>query len=64
MIYDQSFCNLCGELGAGNLCLHRFFSSHKTYSNQIFVRQIVNINDHTFVFYLVLLTQCIRPFFF
>jgi hypothetical protein len=36
-----------------------FFS--RSYGNQIFARQIV-IN-HTFVFYLVLLTQCLRPVF-
>jgi hypothetical protein len=53
MSYDQSFCNLC--VGAGNLCLHRFFfSSHMVI--QFLLRQIVN--NHTFVFYLVLLTQC------
>ena len=34
----------------------------KSYGNQIFVRQIVN--NHTFVFYLVLFTQCIIRSFF
>ena len=57
MIYDQSLCYLC--VGAGNLCLHIIF--FKSYGNQIFARQIVN--NHTFVFYLVLFTQCITSFF-
>ena len=52
MIYDPSFCYLC--VRAGNLCLH----SHVI---TFLVKQIVN--NRKFVFYLVLLTQCIRSFF-
>jgi len=58
MMYDQSFCYLC--VVAGNACLHIIFVKSYAHGNQSFVRKIVII--HTFVFCLVLLTQCIRPF--